>query len=180
MSFLEGKSQMTNVTPIAPASDVRKPIVIGILQDHEFFLHCDPHYKEHKTLPQPSPVPDAAAAKELYKLPEGIEPQGAPAVTLYEVVDEVPNPVWSSNVVSKEEFVNIPDGLWVRIHSPMGIVMETTWTVREKADGELELVEDVIISCSKLLMTIVKGQVDGNWRGIHKKIIDRVMDESKK
>lgn len=120
---------------------------------------------------------------------------GEPAVKLYEVVDHVPNPAWSSSVVSNEEFVDFKDGLWVRIRSPLSVVMETRWTIRERKsagdngegegegegeEGGLELVEDVTISCSKLLLGIVKGQVDNNWREIHRKIAARLVEDAKK
>ncbi|OTB02318.1 hypothetical protein M426DRAFT_13620, partial [Hypoxylon sp. CI-4A] len=103
-----------------------------------------------------------------------------------------------SSVVSREEFVDFRDGLWVRIRSPLAVVMETRWSIREKKrnknknkeegegegegegrEVELELVEEVDISCSKLLLGIVKGQVDNNWKGIHAKIIGRLVEDVK-
>ncbi|KAI1499181.1 hypothetical protein F5X99DRAFT_294120 [Biscogniauxia marginata] len=189
MSFLSGTTTITHATPI-PAP-VRKGAAVARLQDHEFFLHCDPHYTSHRTLPQESPQQDGdkdkdkdktdpvAAARETYQLPADLTPTGG--VTVYEVVDHVPNPVWSSTVVSREEFVDFADGLWVRLRSPMGVVMETVWTVRERGgDDGLELVEDVKISCSRLLLGIVKGQVEGNWTSIHKKIVDRMVEDAGK
>ncbi|KAI2633717.1 hypothetical protein GGS26DRAFT_590470 [Hypomontagnella submonticulosa] len=170
---------------------------VALLHDHDFFLRCDPHHVSHRALPReqvPDAYADGAAAKRAYQLPAGLEPLGAPPVKVYEVVDHVPNPVWSSSVVSKEEFVDFADGLWVRIRSPLAIVMETRWTIRERSsrgegeggegeEGEevgLELVEDVDISCSKLLMAIVRAQVDNNWKGIHAKIVGRLVEDAKK
>ncbi|KAI1082977.1 hypothetical protein F5B20DRAFT_578052 [Whalleya microplaca] len=181
-----GTTKLTNTSPIRLAGG-RKPsaavaTAIAVLHDHDFFLHCDPHYTSHKVLPPTDDGGNAEQAKTTYKLPTGIEPLGSPAVQLYEVVDHVPNPVWSSNVVSREEFADFAEGLWVRIHSPLGVVMETTWKIRERTGGGegLELVEDVEISCSKLLLGIVKGQVEGNWKGIHQKLIARIVEEVEK
>lgn len=121
--------------------------------------------------------------------------EGGPAsvVRVYEVVDHMPNPVWSSHVVSREEFVDHDEGTWVRIRSPLGVVMETRWSIRERGSskggkggkegegedgGTLELVEDVVINCSRLVMGIVKGQVENNWKGIHDQIIDKLVKDA--
>ncbi|KAI1369240.1 hypothetical protein F5Y08DRAFT_334652 [Xylaria arbuscula] len=158
----------------------------------EFFLLCDPHYTSHKSLPQPPETAadpaSVAAARKHFELPEELQPLTStakhagpgPVVKIYEVVDELPNPVWSSNVVSREEFVDHNEGTWVRIKSPMGVVMETRWSIREndEKEGILELVEDVFINCSRLVMGIVKGQVENNWRGIHKKLIDKLVKDA--
>ncbi|KAI1142891.1 hypothetical protein F5Y05DRAFT_366548 [Hypoxylon sp. FL0543] len=194
MSFFTGTAKMVNTSPIpgeAGGHKITKEAAVALLHDHDFFLKCEPHYVSHRTLApqQPDANVDASAAKRAYQLPPGLEPLGSPAVKLYEVVDHVPNPVWSSSVVSKEEFVDFRDGLWVRIRSPLAVVMETKWTIRERSgaggeqeeeEGGLELVEDVDISCSKLLLGIVKAQVDDNWKGIHGKIVDRLVEDAKR
>ncbi|KAI0200304.1 hypothetical protein F4808DRAFT_165856 [Astrocystis sublimbata] len=184
MSFLNTSSTSVNATPIP--SNVRREDAVKLLQDHEFFLLCDPHHLSHKTLPQPAETEKDPASVDLarkhFKLPADLEPVVTdPVVKVYEVVDDLPNPVWSSHVVSREEFVDHDEGTWVRIHSPMGVVMETRWSVREDkktGKGALELVEDVAITCSRLVMGIVKGQVENNWRGIHKKIIDKLVADT--
>ncbi|KAI0401249.1 hypothetical protein F4802DRAFT_436436 [Xylaria palmicola] len=191
MSFLSSTSSSVNASPIP--SIVRKEDAVALLHDHEFFLLCDPHYASHKTLPQPPEMErepaSVDAARKHFKLPAAVEPvlstrthEGpGPVVKIYEVVDHMPNPVWSSNVVSREEFVDRGEGTWVRIRSPLGVVMETTWSVRESEGGEgagLELVEDVLINCSRLVMGIVKGQVENNWKGIHDKIIGKLVKDA--
>ncbi|KAI8954874.1 hypothetical protein F4801DRAFT_575260 [Xylaria longipes] len=179
---LSSTSTSVNASPIP--SSVRKEDAVALLHDHEFFLLCDPHHLSHKTLPQPPETEkepaSVDAARKHFKLPEALEPvvePAGPVVKVYEVVDDLPNPVWSSHVVSREEFVDHDEGTWVRIRSPMGVVMETQWSVREK-NGVLELVEDVVINCSRLVMGIVKGQVENNWRGIHKQIIDKLVADA--
>ncbi|KAI1356285.1 hypothetical protein F5Y01DRAFT_266896 [Xylaria sp. FL0043] len=190
MSFLSSTATAVNASPIP--SSVRKEDAVALLHDHEFFLLCDPHHSSHKTLPQPPETEkepaSVDAARKHFKLPETLEPLTStethagpgPVVKIYEVVDLLPNPVWSSNVVSREEFVDHGEGTWVRIRSPMGVVMETNWSVREKksGDGGLELVEDIFINCSRLVMGIVKGQVENNWRGIHKQLIDKLVKDA--
>ncbi|KAI0428794.1 hypothetical protein F5Y09DRAFT_312010 [Xylaria sp. FL1042] len=203
MSFLSSTATAVNASPIP--SSVRKEDAVALLHDHEFFLLCDPHHSSHKTLPQPPETEkepaSVDAARKHFKLPETLAPLTStsastgthagpgggpgPVVKIYEVVDLLPNPVWSSNVVSREEFVDHDEGIWVRIRSPMGVVMETKWSVREKKSGGdggdggcLELVEDIFINCSRLVMGIVKGQVENNWRGIHKQLIDKLVKDA--
>lgn len=184
---------MVNISPIPTTAGEGGPMItkdaaVALLHDHNFFLHCDPHYVSHRALPPQNPDANANAnpetAKKEYQLPRDLDPLGSPAVKLYEVVDHVPNPVWSSSVVSKEEVVNFKDGLWVRIRSPLSVVMETRWSIKEAEEGEegegLQLVEEVDLSCSKLLISMVKAQVENNWKGIHGKIVDRLVADAKK
>ncbi|KAI0817698.1 hypothetical protein GGR55DRAFT_34316 [Xylaria sp. FL0064] len=132
MSFLSSTATAVNASSIP--SSVRKEDAVALLHDHEFFLLCDPHHSSHKTLPQPPETEkepaSVDAARKHFKLPETLEPLTStkthagpgPVVKIYEVVDLLPNPVWSSNVVSREEFVDHGEGTWVRIRSPMGVM----------------------------------------------------------
>lgn len=146
-----------------------------MLQDHEFFLHCDPHMiKFAKLTPETPP-----------EVPEGIEPFGDRGIEVYEVTDlvhTVPAGIWDSNVVSRYEFIDLADGLHVRLRSPLSIVMDTVWTIREKEGAEgaqLELVEDITIRCSRLLVGLVKSQCESGWAKIHAKMLARLTDEGK-
>ena len=97
---------------------------------------------------------------------------------IYEVVDRVhalPAGLWDSDVVSTSEVVDLERGIFVRLRSPLSVVMETVWEVREVEGVGLELVEESVISCSRLLAGIVKGQCEANWKGIHEKLI-RIME----
>ncbi|KAI0394851.1 hypothetical protein F5Y17DRAFT_426424 [Xylariaceae sp. FL0594] len=190
MSFFSGTSKIVNTSTI-PAV-VSKEDAVALLHDHDFFLHCDPHYAGHKRVPPPAslaPQNDVDAARKHYKLPANLTPllhekgeKGGEVVVVkvYEVTDHMPNPVWNSNVVSTEEFVDTAEGMWCRIRSPMGVVMETFWVIRPKQGtaGELELVEDVSISASRLVLGIVKGQVENNWRAIHKQFVDKLVADA--
>ena len=60
----------------------------------------------------------------------------------------------------------------------MGVVLETFWRVRDAEEG-MVLVEDVTVRCSRLLVGIVRGQCEGNWRGIHGKVVARLERELK-
>ncbi|KAL2165920.1 hypothetical protein VTG60DRAFT_3611 [Thermothelomyces hinnuleus] len=116
---------------------------------------------------------------------EGKEDEEEAVPVCYRVTDivhGVPAGMWGTRVVSTYEFIDTQEGLFVRIRSPLSIVMHTVWEVREAAAqaGEaagLELVEDVTIQCSRLLVGIVKGHCENGWGKIHAKMIARLEGE---
>jgi hypothetical protein len=137
---------------------------VDMLHDHEFFLHCDPHMSKFSRVATETPpvVPDtikASGETEVYRVTD--------------VVQALPAGLWDSNVESTYEFTDTADGCFVRIRSPLSVVMETMWTIKEE-DGRLQLVEDVFIQCSRLLVGIVKSQCEKNWQKIHGKMIERL------
>ncbi|KAK8087771.1 hypothetical protein PG997_002732 [Apiospora hydei] len=171
MSFLQGGFTLTNKTP-SPAG-VTKPAAIAALQDHDHFLRADPHLTTYQLLSpsttNPSSSPDYASYQD---------------VKVYEVHDHVPNPVWSSDVTSLEEFVDCAEGIWVRVRSPLGIVLETTWFIcdkKDKKDGrdglELELVQTLVCTCNRLLASLTKGQVEKGWQQVHEKLIQGMVED---
>lgn len=98
----------------------------------------------------------------------------------YSVTDKVhtlPAGLWDSNVESVNEFVTLEKGVFVRLYSPLNVVMETVWTVKENGNGGVDLVEDVLIKASRLLVGTVKTMCNTNWRTFHGKIVD-VMKET--
>lgn len=120
-----------------------------------------------------------------------------PSPRVYDVSHHVPNPVYSADIVSREISIDCVDGIWVRTQSPMGIVMETHWCVRERGetttgalvdgDGEeekeddeaaprLEFVQQGHFTCNKVLSAIVRRQTDAAVPEIHRSVI-RAMEE---
>lgn len=102
-----------------------------------------------------------------------------------DIVHAIPAGIWDTKVESTYEFTDIQDGLFVRIRSPLSVVMDTVWEVREvpAQAGEvagLELVENLTIQCSRLLVGIVKGQCENGWGKIHAKMIARLEEEIQK
>ncbi len=80
-------------------------------------------------------------------------------------------------MVSTYEFTDTEDGVFVRIRSPLSVVLDTIWTIKGE-DGDLEMVEDANISCSRLLVGVVKSQCENGWAKIHAKMIGRLKDEA--
>ncbi|ORY66224.1 uncharacterized protein BCR38DRAFT_429626 [Pseudomassariella vexata] len=173
MSFLISTANLTKTTGIP--LPVSKATAIAILHDHDIFLNTDPHVVKYTSL-APAVATDVAKARAEYKIPAAVDPiVGTPPVRVYEMLDHVPNPVWSSEVVSREELVNYGEGLWTRVKSPMGVVMETFWFARERKDGGCELVQEVCVSCNRMLMGLVKSQVEENFQVIHDKLIEAMV-----
>ncbi|KAK4157859.1 hypothetical protein C8A00DRAFT_11372, partial [Chaetomidium leptoderma] len=183
---------------------------LAMLSDYEFFLACDPHLAKYDLVPptetcnlnpppfipdnvqsqlrspsSPPPPPSSEPGKDSEEKAEVRVPV---CYRVTDIVHAIPGGVWDTNVVSTFEFTLIRDGLFVRIRSPLSIVMDTFWQIREvdegggderKGNGKgkgkgLELVQDVTIQCSRLLIGFVKGQCENGWEGIHAKMIGRL------
>lgn len=153
-TVLNTTAKLTHATAIAlPAGDKTRAAAVKVLQDHDFYLQCDPHLTKY----EPS-SDEAGKTWESYEVPEDVAAKAiAKQVRVYKVTDFVPNPFWDSNVVSAEEVVDMSDGIWVRLRSPLSVVMQTRWLIRNGADGQLELYEEVDISCNRMLISIAKN-----------------------
>jgi hypothetical protein len=140
-----------------------------MLSDHIFFLHCDPHLSKYETVTPETPpeVPEEMKAKA-----RGTKPTEVYNVT--DIVHTIPAGIWDSNVVSTYELTDIADGLFVRIRSPLSIVMDTVWEIKDAEGGGLELVEKITIKCSRLLLGLVTSQCENGWAKIHEKMLGRL------
>ena len=195
-SAMTSTHHMENVTRL-PAG-VTREAAVALLQDHEFFLRCDPHYQSHTIAPPSAAAGTADKAKVHYRLPPGIEPLGSPAVKCYLQIDNVENPFFSSNVQCQIEVADFDRGIFVRIRNTGGVVFDTIWSIRdspkkegdgkkEKKEGEeagedeedsgLELVQDATMSAPTPILAVVKAQVQKNKGGIHKKIVNRLVED---
>jgi len=144
-----------------------------MLSDRQFFLSCAPSLHKFEVI-HPDPAPE---------IPEAIRAQArgdgkTECFRVTDIVHAMPAGLWDTNVVSTYEFTNITDGVFVRIKSPMSISMDTVWLVKHGEDGKLELTETLSISCSRLLMGLVKAECEG-WVNIHAKMLSRLEDEIK-
>ncbi|KAK3341730.1 hypothetical protein B0T25DRAFT_574074 [Lasiosphaeria hispida] len=171
MSFFTGTTSILHSSPL-PAG-VTKEQAIAMLSDHAFFLSCDPLLSKFEPLTPPSPpaVPDTITAQA-----RGTRPTTCFTVT--DIVHTIPAGLWDTNVVSTYEFTDIADGVFARIRSPLSVVLDTLWEVKQGAAG-LELVEAATITCSKLLVGVVKSQCENGWHKIHAKMLARLEEELK-
>lgn len=139
----------------------RGPGVV-MLQDNDFFLSCDPHLKKYEAKGEVSEP----------QIPEGVDARG-PTLS-YEVTDElenIPKGIWGSTVVSTYEFTNIEHGVFSRVKSPLGVVIDTRWEIKEVEGGKLDLVQAADISCSMPLMSLVKGRCEAGCEFIFRSLV---------
>lgn len=104
-----------------------------------------------------------------------VDGASGPTITGYTVRNEVPNPVFDSNVESTYWMVNLIDGLWYYAISPMSVTNESLWTVKE-ASGGLELVVTTQVECNMMLKLIVKGQATSSLQQIHGALVEIMKD----
>lgn len=130
---------------------VSRELGVVMLQDNDFFLSCDPHLNKY----------EAKGEVTEPQFPEGVSAQGP--TKSYEVTDQlenIPKGIWGSTVVSTYEFTNIENGVFSRVKSPLGVVIDTLWEIKETEGGKLDLVQAAEISCSKPLISLVKGRCE--------------------
>lgn len=130
-----------------------------MLHDKDFFINCDPHLVQYEAT---GDVADPT-------LPERAKATGPTcSYKILDVVPNVPKAIWGSEVRSTYEFTDVEKGLFCRIQSPLNVVMEALWEIRDAEDGEgLELVEDAELKCSKLLVGLVKSQCEAGGKFLY-------------
>ncbi|KAK8062836.1 hypothetical protein PG997_014933 [Apiospora hydei] len=163
MGFFEGSFKMTKVSPAIKG--LSREAAIAKLQDKDFFITCDPHLVSYDANPDP--------AWGSYDVPKDLKPL-AQRVQSYTVKDKYENPIMGSDIVSTYEFIDTADGFFVRVRSPMGTTMESTFSVRDKGNGDLEVVQECDCKCNKALSSIVKKDVDKNYIIIHENLAQRI------
>ncbi|PSR82733.1 hypothetical protein BD289DRAFT_437010 [Coniella lustricola] len=169
MSWLTSKDRVLVKTRL-PAG-VSRQQAVDMLHDRDFFINCDPSLEKYEVLDKDLANPDLPAGRV-----QGIGPTTSYKIT--DVVANVPKSIWGSSVESTYEFTDVERGLFCRIRSPLSIVMEALWEVREAEDGEgLEIVEEADIKCSRLLMGVVKSQTEQGAPKIHSKMLERLKSE---
>ncbi|KAG8164609.1 hypothetical protein KVR01_004884 [Diaporthe batatas] len=149
---------------------VSRQLGVVMLQDNEFFLSCDPHLNKY----------EAKGEVTEPQIPAGVNAHGP--TRSYEVTDQVeniPKGIWGSTVVSTYEFTNIENGVFSRVKSPLGVRIDTLWEIKEAEGGKLDLVQAAEISCTKPLMSLVKGRCEAGWGKIHAKMLERLQNDAK-
>ncbi|KAG5663902.1 hypothetical protein KAF25_006487 [Fusarium avenaceum] len=163
-------AQIQHKSPIPSGTTASK--AIEMLHDHVFFLQCNPYMVKHEALPVPEPAPSC---------PDTLKDKPITSPDCYTVTDRIhalPAGIWDSDVISTYEFLDVERGVFVRTRGPMGLVLETVWQIEEAADGSLEIAENVEISCSRLMIGIIKSSCESGWKGVHGKMLDRLSESS--
>ncbi|KAL1895198.1 hypothetical protein Sste5346_005343 [Sporothrix stenoceras] len=194
MSFFNTTANLRHTSPL-PAGTDKAAAIKTMLQDHKAFIQCGPHSVDCEVVGDDEASKLAATAlashaKNEHPLPDSVrevlesptKEKGSLKFGVYRVTDLVqtlPAGLWDSKVVSTYEMTDTPAGVYVRIRSPMSIVMDTTWTIIDGEDGKLELVEEIVIYCSRLLIGTVKGLCEGGWQQIHTNMMKRLAEGDK-
>lgn len=136
---------------IPAGSGATKASAIDTLHHHTAFLDCGPFLVSYSLAPEP--VWDA------YEVPKGLKPL-ANRVESYNVKNKYENPIMGADISSTYEFIDLADGIWVRTRSPMGTVLDSTYTVREGAEGGLEILYQAECRCNKALIGMAKKELE--------------------
>lgn len=134
---------------------------VAVLHNHDSLFRLDPEFVSYETKPTPT------SSKNLT----------AKYYTVTDHMNALPHGLWDSTVNFEAEITDIPKGVeWV-IHAPLGVCQVTFWTIEPapEHEGRFYFVEDVSITCSRLLVGIVKGKCIENQPGVHQKFVDLVL-----
>ncbi|TQV99798.1 hypothetical protein IF1G_02013 [Cordyceps javanica] len=168
-SWFNTTSTLVHVSAIPDGIPASK--LVDGLQNHENYIKHNPHMAKYEAIATPTnPAPTIPEAR-------GVAATGDP--DCYRVTDKIhtlPAGLWDSDVVSAYEFINVENGVFVRIRSPMSVTMESLWLVKEIESGTVELVEEQVIIASRLLMSTVKSMSEGGWKGIHASMIRKAQE----
>jgi hypothetical protein len=87
----------------------------------------------------------------------------------------LPRSIWDAKVTFKAEMTDLLDRLeWV-IHAPLGLYQKSIWKIEPPNDEYgLCLIEDIEITCSRLLVGTVRAKCEENWKGVHGKFADKL------
>jgi hypothetical protein len=158
---LSTTAKLHHRTPLPPGTTLEQTLVL--FRNHDLLIHLDPELASYTTADPPADAPN-------------------PKTKYYRITDNMqalPKGLWDTTVAFDAEITDIDNGVeWV-IRAPLGLLQRSTWTVEPalEADGAaaeggaLVLVEDVLISCSRLLVGTVRGKCEDNWRGVHARFL---------
>ncbi len=96
-------------------------------------------------------------------------------------MDALPRAIYDTTVTFNAEITDTPTGIGWVIKAPLGLTQNTSWKIEAAPEGEtgFYLVEECEISCSRLLIGMVKAKCEGNYPTIHGKIVDKLASMGK-
>ncbi|KZL84297.1 hypothetical protein CI238_11338 [Colletotrichum incanum] len=158
---------LTHVTPVP--QHMSREDALSRIHDAENHIKSDPNltYWNPRTPKAPPTVPEdvvSIAVTECYTVTDTV-PTHLPKA--------LPRGMLEKKSVSEYEFTFTPDGAFVRIYCPLNVLMETRWRIQDASGGGLELEERVNAQCSRFLASLVKGELEKNWKDVHQKILTR-------
>ena len=92
----------------------------------------------------------------------------------------IPKSIYNARVNLEINITDVDDGVDFLVHAPMGAVQRGTWRVVGK-DGEgWTLVIETELTCSRLLMGIMKGKAEGNVPAMGKAVVGSLEGQREK
>jgi hypothetical protein len=132
-------------------------------------IRCDPNFSEYSEI----------NASQKAEVPERFQPiADTKHYKITDIVNTVPGGIWDSNIDSIAEYTNVENGIFIRTRSPLSVVIETEWSIKDTNNGDIELIRHTMISCSRVLFNIVKGQCEANLLAMHQAITERLSSTS--
>ncbi|KAL9620297.1 MAG: hypothetical protein Q9160_005196 [Pyrenula sp. 1 TL-2023] len=141
-------SKLSHRFPLPPTGSFPSAAV-AILHDHDWAIRLDPEL-------------------DTYTLAtNNIEKGEMLRTKTYNVVDHmggIPKSIHDAKVNMEIQITDVDEGVDFLIHAPMGVVQRAQWRVTDDAEkpGEWQLVAETEITCSRLLMGIIKGKADAD------------------
>ncbi len=148
--------------------EVTREQALAILHDHDFIIHCDKNlskYEEDTDSEDVKPTEVNASFKPTAR---------TRCYKIHDVVKNIPGGIWDSKVDSSAEYTDLESGLFVFSKSPMGIHSDTSFVVQDSAAG-LKLICKAEVSCSKLLVLVVKAGYKENLEHLHSTIMKKLV-----
>ncbi|KAH7317259.1 hypothetical protein BKA65DRAFT_466228 [Rhexocercosporidium sp. MPI-PUGE-AT-0058] len=161
-------------TASLPSSCTRST-AMALLQNYEFMINCDSNLSSYKPVTNPANPPT---------IPSHLKSKTTSSTktyAIYDKVENIPGGIWKSDVECIVEYTDLETGLFMKGKSPLSIVIETEWNVKENAGGNggLELVYESLVSCSKLIIGIIKGTLEKNLVEMMEKVVAELEKRSK-
>ncbi|GAB1193890.1 hypothetical protein APSETT444_003125 [Aspergillus pseudonomiae] len=158
LSWMTVENRFTSISPLHPSTAPER--VTEVLHDHVTMIKLNPLVID---LQRCEPHEDA--------------PETERDLVWYEITDTVsylPFGLLSGKVKYKGCFEDLPMGLQTHIYAPLGLRTKNTWTVEGQMD-ELQLKEDVFMTCNILMATFVKATIKAS----HGPLVERLIMEAK-
>lgn len=148
---------------------------IDAVHNHDLLIRLDPEFASYEETPEAG----SDASTKYYRITDHMH--------------NLPAGLWDSTVTFDAEMKDIQNGVEWTIRAPLGLVQLTYWTIEDATENdiialgpgegtkaELCLVEVVTISASRLLLGYVTGKCEGNYTGIHKRFVEKLLSQESK
>lgn len=134
--------------------------IIAILRDHDWLIRLDPELDSYTLCDTSnSSTTYQTADKEEYE--ETKNPRKTKTYKVTDHMNGIPKSIYDAKVHVGIQITDVDEGVDFLVHAPMGVVQRGRWRV-VVVDEAWQLAIETEITCSRLLMGIVKGKAESN------------------